>query len=136
MKQLVIVLALLASSFAFSATKMTHEQRDKYVADVAKELRRDLWIQQHEDVSSNTEYPSYKELEDFLFGEHSQYYENNLDEDEIEQVFDCYKSRSCRVYHIVVSSSYYSGYGEDSHFVLLDVYKRRHELLSHNIYSE
>ena len=136
MKSLIIAMVLLSSFVTNAATKMTTEQREAYIEKIAKELRRDLWIANHEDVSSDVSYPSLEDLNEYHSDEQSSRYENPLNSEEVSSIYNCYYSRTCRVYFISVSSSYYSGYGQDGHFILLDIFKKSHDIISHNIYSE
>jgi hypothetical protein len=131
---LILVIAILTVNVAFSASYMTKKQQEKYIEKVAKEIRRNFWVQGYDDVESGTLFPSLEQLEEH-FAEDMRY-ENYLDEMEQEDVFGCFYSSTCRLYLIYTSSSFMSGYGETAHFILLDITKRKHEELSHTIYAE
>lgn len=134
MKTTLTALFLIISTQIFAQTIMTNSQRDSYLENVAKKLRKSMYIAGHDDVSSNITYPSKEDLDEYFSDD--QYYESNLDREEIQDVYNCFKSKRCRVYHIATSSNYWGGYGVEGTFVLLYIYNRAHSERTHSIYSE
>ena len=136
MKLLVLISALFLSFAAFSSQKMTKKEQEKYVKKVAKELRRSLWVRGYEDVTSNSVFVTKEILNKHVRDENNSSYEESLDSDQIADLYRCYYKSHCRLYGVFVSSSYQSGYGEDAHFILLNVDRRSHDMVEHTIYAE
>lgn len=134
MKTSLTALFLIISTQVFAQNIMSYAERDNYLEDVAKKLRRSMHIAGHDDVSSHITYPSKEDLDDYFSDD--QYYESDLDRDEIKNIYKCFDAKRCRVYHIATSSSYWGGYGVEGTFVLLYIYNRAHSEMTHTIYSE
>lgn len=134
MKGLIVLIILSFSLGSFA--QLTEEQSFEYVEVIAKGLRRDLWVQSHEDVHSEVRLSTYSELDEHTDGLTNSEYEVPLSESEVSEIYNCAERANCLVFHIRVSSSYYSGYGTSSHFVLLDTKSVSREIISHVTYSE
>lgn len=136
------IMASLLLSLAFTAHSaelpsidfMTLEAQEKYVENAAKEIRRDLWIRGYEDVSSQVTFMNKERINDYVKKGNS--YEQDLNRDEISELYRCEHKESCEVYLVSVSSSYYSGYGIESHFVLLNTAEQTSTQISHVVYAE
>lgn len=139
MKTLVLLTSLLISNLIFagdfpSETHMSNEEQKTYIDDVAKEIRKVYWVSGHEDVSSGTEFVTKKVLDDHVKKDNR--YETTLDDDQVGELYRCYYKASCELYVVYVSGSYWGGYGESAHFVLLYTDTRKHFEISHTIYAE
>lgn len=136
MKNIFISLLVLFLSNASFAQSMTLNEQEAYITDVAKELRRELWINGYEDVDSWQEKASLELLNDHVRNENNSRYEQSLDRDEISELFKCYHRSYCEVYFVGTSSNYWGGYGQEAHFVLLYPETQKHEIISHVVYAE
>jgi len=131
----VFVVFMLMSLSAFSQLNdvMTEKEEQKYVAEVAKELRKNLYKEGHQYVYSHIlNVTSENTLEDLLKGP----IEQKIKKEEYSQLVDCLNETYCSLYQVKISSEYWGGYGEDGHFVRLNTKKRVHGLTSYTIYTE
>ena len=131
---LIIILAIATQTNAFAS--MTPTEELKYVKQVAKEIRRDLWIAGHEDVDSSEGKMTKSELDNYVKQEINSRYETPLDSEEISELYRCHYTSHCSLYIISANSSYYSGYGIENHFVLLNTDEAKHVAISHVVYAE
>lgn len=113
---------------------MTIEAQNEYVTQVAKSIRRDLWVNGYEDVVSNEYFVTKSMLDEHV--KQGNNYENHLDSDEVSELYKCYYRSFCELYLVRVSSNYWGGYGEEAHFVALNTEKGKHEVFSHVVYAE
>jgi hypothetical protein len=136
MKTIITLFTLVLSfqALAQDSDVMSYSERDAYVEKAAKQERRSLYIAGHDYVDSTITYPNKEALDEYFSADER--YESYLDSHEVSQVYLCFHSSKCRVYHIATSSEYWGGYGVEGTFILLDITRRSHERLSHTIYSE
>lgn len=113
---------------------MTIDAQNEYVTQVAKSIRRDLWVNGYEDVVSNEYFVTKSMLDEHV--KQGNNYENHLDSDEVSELYKCYYRSFCELYLVRVSSNYWGGYGEEAHFVALNTEKGKHEVFSHVVYAE
>lgn len=136
------IIASLLLSLVFTAKAaelpridfMTIEAQEKYVENVAKEIRRDLWVRGYEDVESQVTFMNKARIYEHI--KDSDSYEQRLNKDEISELYKCEYKKTCEVYLVSVSSSYYSGYGVEAHFVLLNTAEQTNTQISYVLYAE
>jgi hypothetical protein len=113
---------------------MSKLEQANFIDDVAKEIRRDLWINGYEDVSSNQYFVTKSLLDNHV--KKDRQYESHLDSDEVSELYKCYYRTYCELYLVRVSSNYWGGYGEEAHFIALNTERKKYETFSHVIYAE
>lgn len=113
---------------------MSAPEQEKELVLISKNIRKKYWRSGHEDVSSFSTFMTKKKLDKHL--EPSNRYESDLDEDEVSQLYKCQFSKSCELYLVSVSGSYWGGYGVSAHFILLYTKSGKHFQISHTVYSE
>lgn len=135
MKLLFILLITITTQASLLAS-MTPSSELKYVQKLAKEVRRDLWIAGHQYVDSTVTKFTKVKLDSYVKQENNSRFESPLAADEIGELYRCFYKSICSLYLISANSSYYSGYGVDAHFVLLNTEEGNHLTISHAVYSE
>ncbi len=115
---------------------MTLVEQNEYITEKAKDIRRGMWRSGHEDVSSSTEWMSREALTKYFDPNQDFPYEDELDSEEITDLFVCNAKKNCEVYLISVSGSYWGGYGVESNFVMLYTQSKKSYTHSHLVYSE
>lgn len=138
MKKLLISLfALTATQFGSQAqANSSADERLERVQEIAKEIRQDHWRSGYEDVNSHIEVLSKDRLDNYVKKESNSEYESPLNSDEIADLYRCYHSTHCALFLIGVSSSYYGGYGQESHFILMSKKSMTYREIRHTVYSE
>lgn len=132
MKTITSILILLTlSSTAFAANSEL-----EFIENVAKQMRRDHWVNGYQDVHSTVDTVTKSLLNGYVRGEVNEGYENPLNRDEISSLYRCYYKQSCHLYLIQVSSEYYGGYGSESSFILLNPETLKYDEIRHVTYSE
>jgi hypothetical protein len=139
MKSLLLLsLFLVISSAQVSAAPsdefMSIEEQGKKIEDLARGIRRNYWVSGHEDVSSHEFFMTKEAIDEHIEG--NSYYEDALDTDEIEDLYKCHYSKSCELYQVSVSGSYWGGYGTSSHFILLYTKSGKSYEIEHITYAE
>lgn len=139
MRSLLITFTFLLSASLLAADKpsekyMSLKEQGEYITKTAKNIRRSYWIQGHEEVSSSETFVTKKILDNHYADNSS--FENSLDDEEFSQLYRCYNSKKCELYLVNVSGSYWGGWGQSAHFVLLFTEKKRHSEISHVVYAE
>jgi hypothetical protein len=135
----VVLLVFLVLSFnqAFAEgpdeSFMTAAEQWEAVQEISKNIRRSMWIEGYEDVSSAEHYVKKDFLDDYV---KDMNFETNLDSDEVSQLYRCYHGKTCELYYVGVSSSMYGGWGEIGYFILFYPKSGRHFKISHVVYSE
>lgn len=132
----VLTILMLFCVSAVAGDFMSEQEQIDYVEKAAKEMRREMWINGYEDVSSSFHKPAKEFIDNYVATETMQSYENALDQDEISAIYSCFHRKNCSVFFIGIGSSYYSGYGEEGVFLLLNIETRRAETIRHVIYAE
>lgn len=141
MKTLLMISMLFVSTFSMagetpSEAYMSLQEQGKYITNVAKNIRKEYWQSGHDDVNSYDEFVTKAMLDDHYQQTVDGRFENSLDSDEFSQLYRCYNSQKCELYLVGVSGSYWGGYGETAHFVLLWTNTKKHFEVSHVIYAE
>lgn len=132
MKFVTVILATILS-FSSIAAELTTQQQHELIEQVAKNKRRNFWRDGYENVSSKIERISTKAFETYTARE----FESNLKADAEQRIKECLVLKICEVFLITISSEYYSGYGVEGHFVLLDTASAKYDAsISHSIYAE
>ena len=129
MKWLLLALTTLAT---FTVHANDHQER---LEKIAKEIRRDLYIQGHDNVGTHIQSVDQAFLDEYVSDESINRFEYPLDDDQVESLYTCHKAVNCTLYLINSSSEYYSGYGVEANFVLL-YESGKHYVISHTVYSE
>ncbi len=135
MKTTILALFLL-SNFAMGTAYayMAEQEQRSYVETIAKQVRRDLYIKGHDYVETSVYFVNKELLDEHVAG--NEEYEAHLTDEQIATLYRCHYNRSCSLYLIASSSEYYGGYGQEAHFVLLNIHERNHFQISHAIYFE
>lgn len=139
MQKLFLALAI-CSSFATIAENgpnekyMSVKSQKAYINKVAKEIRREHWRAGHVDVESRQSHLSKFEIDDLVRQDNN--YHDTLDSDEVSELYRCYYRSTCEVYLVNITSSYYSGWGQQYFYLLLNTKEKRHEEYSHLVYAE
>lgn len=141
MKLLAFITLLLISTFSFAGDTPSEEfmslkEQNDYITNVAKNIRKEYWRSGHEDVYSSEEFVTKAKLDEHYQQTLDGRFENSLDSDEFSQLYRCLNSSKCELYLVGVSGSYWGGYGESAHFVLLYTQSKKHFEVSHVIYAE
>jgi len=138
MKSLLVVTVFLFSAYTFatgpSEEFMSVSEQEKEMELISKNIRKKYWRSGHEDVNSYSNFVSKAKLEEHL--DPSNRYESDLYDDEVAQLYTCNFSKSCELYLVSVSGSYWGGYGESAHFILLYTKSGKHFEISHTVYAE
>ncbi|CAM9917301.1 unnamed protein product [Chrysoparadoxa australica] len=141
MKLITLLSVLFLSTFSFAGETpseefMSVEAQNKYITNVAKNIRKGYWQSGHEDVYSHTTFVTKAFLDDHYKQTEEGRFESSLDSDEFSQLYRCVNSSKCELYLVSVSGSYWGGYGESAHFVLLYTNTKKSFEISHTIYAE
>ena len=133
MKNLLVILIILTSG-ASAQDEINLKNELKIIENISKELRKELWQSGHIDVDSSSTLVDQKFLHNYTSNSQNQSYLVPLTEQEISRLYQCLFNSDCTLYHIRLTSSYHSGWGEESAFVLLK--RHVHKLIRHVVYSE
>lgn len=137
MKSLSLAFLLFGITIVAQANILTPQQQDVRMQEIAKKIRRQYYVEGYEDVSSSIEKMTAQKLQAHLNPVDGIRYESELDESEIAELYTCLEAhKSCALYLITVGSSFYSGYGIDAHFIMLNLNNSRYEEVRHTIYAE
>lgn len=128
--------ALIIFFISLVSTSFAADRELARVEKIAKEMRRELWIANHSDVSSTVTKVDKTTLGEYVRSDVNETYENPLSRDEISSLYSCYHRTNCSLYLIQVSSEYYSGYGSESSFILMNPETLGYEEIRHVTYSE
>jgi hypothetical protein len=124
----------VAAKEAPSEQFMSLEQQTNELDTIANDIRKSFWQSGHDDVTSATYFMKKSMLDENV--SRVKEYEDFLGQDEVAQLYKCYNSKSCELYLIFSSGSYWGGYGETAHYILLYTKSGKYLELSHIIYSE
>lgn len=139
MKNLIILSLAILPNMLFAQMSeefMTAAEQKAYVDKEAKEIRRQYYIAGHQYVNSSQHYQKKSDLDYYVKRETQSRYEEALDSEQISDLYRCYYSKTCEVYLVSLSSDFHGGYGQESHFILLNTKKGNHQEISHTVYSE
>ncbi|MGB0454467.1 MAG: hypothetical protein ACPGJV_12220 [Bacteriovoracaceae bacterium] len=137
MKSILLTLLLIITPNLFADESVYDEATQlQLVETIAKEARRDLWRSGHDDVWSGVRKVDLEFLKEHTAREFNEQFEDPLDREEISRLFSCFYRTNCSLYYIAVSSEYYSGYGEEGIFVLINLETFKHTEIRQAIYSE
>ena len=136
----ILLLTLLVSVMPVSAangpstTYMSLKEQGEKIDDLARAIRRTYWVSGHEDVSSSEFFMNKEELDEHVEGNNR--YEDALDSDEIADLYKCHYSKTCELYQVSVSGSYWGGYGTSAHFIFLYTKSGKSFEINHITYAE
>jgi hypothetical protein len=134
MKKITTLALVLGFSTQVFAQLSTSEQFLK-VEDIAKGDRREMWIGGYEEVSSQVEKPTKKQIDEFISG--NRQLANPLASDEIASIYRCFNSpKKCQVYTIDLYAEMYGGAGSSRRWVLLNPNNGSYESILHSVYEE
>ena len=102
---------------------------------VATNIRRSLHMAGHDHVTSDVQLETLIEFEKMLI-EDNPHFERGLEDEEIEIVRACHHLPTCSVFFIGSSSEYYSGYGAEGHWLMIDTQSAVAETFHAIIYNE
>ncbi len=142
MKTLILTLGLLFASISNAQDVpnevfMSVEDQTAYMEELSKDMRRDLWKNGYEEVSSVTEFMTKTLLDDYVSGFNEPgFYTESLNKNEVSSLYRCMYSKSCELYLVVTFSQYQGGEGEVSNFILLYTKSKKHFKISHTSYAE
>lgn len=133
MKFTILIALSLVTQIAFAALSTT--QQKALVDQIAKEHRRQLHIDRNEDVGSSNPALVTKSFLDKHYNERENH-SSALDRTEYAQLYSCLNNKSCALWHFSTWSSYMSGSGQSSHFILINIYSGKYEEIINAVYEE
>lgn len=139
MNSFLIIVSLFFSVLTYggdspSETYMSLKEQGDFINEISKNIRKEYWVSGHQDVSSGVEFVTKKLLDDHVKKENR--YESSLDSAQVSELYRCYYKGTCELYVVYVSGSYWGGYGESAHFVMIYTNTRKYFEMSHIIYAE
>jgi len=133
MKTLFALLILFSSVSVFA--RLSEPQQLAIVQKIAKEHRRQMHIQNFEDVQSHVEKISKGALDELM--KKNPEVEIPLTKEEVSSLYRCLNSQSsCSLFLISLTGSIYGGSGETHNYVLLDPKTGKVVEIMHEVFAE
>lgn len=133
MKFVALILTVFTSVSAFAGLSLP--EQEALLNKIAKEIRRELYINGYSNVSSQVAGLDASEFAKYIANNQARA-EQKLDDQEIAQINACFKAANCEVYVIAVSSEFQAGTGMENNWILLNTDSAKYEKINQLVYSE